>query len=357
MRVAIDTNGLYTGQAGTARHIRGFLRGLNSLPDPIDFFRLAWEVENLGYQQPARSLKTLYRELVWAKTAAPRELTRRKADLYHATGSYFVQPPKGMKQVVTLHDLSVLRNRERFRRWTRWSEPKRLARLAKVDRVICISRFTADEAMELLGLPARQLVVIHNGCDFHPTESPKPEEKPSFAIPGEFFLFVGSLEPGKNLALIRQAYELAAAHGEILPPLLVVGVRWAGVEGEGKPPAGWAYLGRQSDGVLHYLYRRALALVFPSRYEGFGLPVAEAMTLGCPVLCSRVASLPEVGGDAAYYAELNSTAYLAAMRQIARDPGLREDLSAKGREQARRFSWAKFAQATVDVYREVCRAG
>jgi alpha-1,3-rhamnosyl/mannosyltransferase len=355
MRVAIDTNALYTGQAGTARHVRGFLRGLQSLPDPVDFFQIAWEVENLGYQQPARSVKTLYRELVWARTIAPRELIRRGADLYHATGSYFVHPPKGMKCVATLHDLSVLRTPERFRRWTRWSEPRRLARLARVDRVICISRFTANEAMELLRLPSRLLEVVYNGCEFHPSEPPKPEEKPDFEVPPEYFLFVGSLEPGKNLSLIRQSYALAADRGESLPPLLVVGVRWAGVAGEGAPPAGWSYLGRQPDGVLQYLYRRALALVFPTRYEGFGLTIAEAMALGCPVICSRVASLPEVGGDAACYTELTPVGYLDAMRRIAADPSLRSDLVAKGYEQSRRFSWTQFAQSTVDIYRDVMR--
>lgn len=356
MRVAIDTNGLFTGQAGTARHIRGFLRGLQSLEPPIDYFPLAWEVPNLDYRQPARTLKTAFRELVWARTTAPRRLARSQADLYHATGSFFVRAPKGMKQVVTLYDLGVMRHPERFRRWHRWSEPKRLARLAQVDRILCISRFTADEAMELLGLPAHLLEVIYCGCDFHPSEPPKPEEKPAFDLPAEFFLFVGSLEPGKNLALLRQAYELAATRSQPLPPLLVVGVRWAGVAAEGKPPAGWVYLGRQSDGVLQHLYRRALALIFPSRYEGFGLPVAEAMALGCPVICSRVASIPEVGGAAACYAELEPAAYLDQMIKLATDSALREDLAGKGKEQARRFSWSKCAQETVAIYQEVCRA-
>ncbi len=357
MRVAIDTNGLYTGQAGTARHIRGFLRGLQSLTHPVDYFPLAWEVENLDFRQPARMLKTAYRELIWARTAAPRALVRQKADLYHATGSYFVRAPRGLKQVVTLYDLGVMRHPERFRRWHRWSESKRLARLGGADRILCISQFTADEAMRLLGLPARLLEVVYCGCDFHPSEPVKPEEAPAFALPSEYFLFVGSLEPGKNLALIRQAYELATGRGQALPPLLVIGVRWAGVAAEGKPPAGWEYLGRQPDGVLQYLYRRALALVFPSRYEGFGLPVAEAMALGCPVICSRVASIPEVGGSAACYAELNPAAYLEAMVKLTADTSFRDNLSSKGREQARRFSWSKCAQETVDIYREICRAG
>src|SRR5689334_15976198 len=171
MRVAIDTNGLYTGQAGTARHIRGFLHGLRLLGEPLDYFELAWEVPNLDYRQPARTLKTIYRELIWARTAAPRQLAQRGADLYHVTGSYFVTPPRGMKRIVTLYDLGVIRNPARFRPWHRWSETRRLARLSDVDRILCISRFTAEEAMALLGLPARQLEVVYCGCDFHPSEA------------------------------------------------------------------------------------------------------------------------------------------------------------------------------------------
>jgi alpha-1,3-rhamnosyl/mannosyltransferase len=355
MRVAIDTNGLYTGQGGTARHIRGFLHGLQTSSAKIDFFPFAWPVRNLAYQQPGRALKTAYRELIWANTVAPWKLARSRADLYHVMGSDFVSSPKRLKRIVTLYDLAVVRHPERFRKWHRWSDARRLKRLASAARILCISRFTAEEAMALLGIPSRQLEVIYCGCDFHPTERPPAEEQPAFEVPPEYFLFVGSLEPGKNLSLLRATYELAATRGQVLPPLLVMGVRWAGVGTEGKPPPGWTYLGRQSDEVLQYLYRRALALVFPSKYEGFGLPVAEAMALGCPVICSQVASIPEVGGEAACYADLRPEAYFDAMVRLCRDHALREDLITKGREQSRRFSWSKCAEETVRVYREVCR--
>ena len=357
MRVAIDTNGLYTGQAGTARHIRGFLHGLERVSPPIDYFPLAWEVENLAYQQPQRALKTFYRELVWANTAAPRRLAREAADLYHATGSYFVRSPKRTRQIVTLYDLAVVRNPERFRKWHRWSERQRMGRLSQVDRVLCISQFTADEAMALLGLPARLLEVGYCGCDFHPSESIVPEEKPLFEVPSEFFLFVGSLEPGKNLTLLREAYTLAAANRQSLPPLLIVGARREGVVGEGDPSAHWSYLGRQSDAVLLYLYRRALALLFPSKYEGFGLPIAEAMALGCPVVCSRVASIPEVAGPAGCYAELTPQSYLDAMQRLDRDRSFRAELIARGHEQVKQFSWTRLAQQTVELYRQVYEKG
>jgi glycosyltransferase involved in cell wall biosynthesis len=357
MRIAIDTNALFTGQAGVARSVRGLLTGLARLPQRLDFFTLAWEVENLEYRQPARALKTFYRELVWAKTVAPRRLTRQHADLYHANGSYFVSVPRGIRRVVTLNDLAMLRHPERFRKWQRWSETRRLARLRTVDLVICISQFTADEAMRLLHLPSRMLEVVYLGHELRLENGVAAEQKPEFEVPDEFFLFVGSLEPGKNLALLKETYRLAAAEHKLLPPLLIVGARWSGVGTEGQPPADWQYLGRQPDEVLAFLYRRALALVFPSKYEGFGLPVIEAMALNCPVICSPVASLPEVGGDAACYADLQPQSYLEKMRLLAHDTPLRRSLSERGLVHARSFSWERCAEQTVEVYRKTMNGG
>ena len=353
MRVAIDTNGCYTIQTGVARYIRGILSGLRELrPPDLDYFEFAWEVENFAYCQPQRALKTFYRELIWCRHLAPRLLTRRRAALLHSTTGYLIAPPAHVPNVITVHDLAFLRFPKRFRFWQGWAGRRNLEKIATAQRVICISQFTADEAIQLLGLSPSKIEIVYNGCDFHPLETPPAEAIPEFAVPSEFFLFVGSLEPGKNLSLLREAYALAARQGNRLPPLMIVGARWEGVAGEGQPPMDWHYLGRQPDAVLVHLYRRALALVFPSKYEGFGLPVAEAMALGCPALCGPVASLPEVGGDAALYAELTADAFCQAMLRLAGDESLRREMTAKGREQVKKFSWKKCAEQTAAVYRQ-----
>ena len=240
MRVALDTNGLFTTHAGVARYIRGLVNGLRQVaPADLEPMELAWEVENFEYRQPQRLLKTAYRELFWAKWIAPRLLSDRKVDLLHSTAGVLITPPSPMKHVATLNDLAVLRFPERFRWWQRWSTKNRLPELKKVDRIICISQFTADEATQLLELPSSRLEVIYPGCDFHPQELPPVEQKPDFEIPSDFFLFVGSLEPGKNLALLKESYRLAADKRESLQPLLIVGARWAGVASEGSQPQGW----------------------------------------------------------------------------------------------------------------------
>lgn len=349
MRVTIDTNGCFTTQAGVSRYIRGVIGGLKNaaIPD-LEVIEFAWPVENLEYRQPTRALKTAYREFVWAPFLAPARLRRLRPDVYHNTALPIVRP-RGMGHVATLHDLAALRHPERFRRWQLASARMLIGRIARADRVICISRFTADEAMALLEVKPEKIHVVHNGCDF--VDHEPAEQSPDFTVPEEFYLFVGSLEPGKNLSLLRAAYAMAETQGHRLPPLMIVGARWQGVPGEGAPPRDWHYLGRQPDGVLVHLYRRALALVFPSKYEGFGLPVAEAMSLGCPVICSPVASLPEVAGDAGHLVELDPKNYLEAMRRLAADSALRSDLQERGRNWVQRFTWRDCAQGTFEAYR------
>ncbi len=354
--IGIDTNGLYTTQAGVARYIRGLLTGLKRVAPPdVELKAVAWEVENFLYRQPERALKTVYRELIWARFNAPLQLRKHNVAVLHSTAGPLITRPRGVREVVTLHDLAILRHPERFRSWQGASARRRLRKVRRADQVICISRFTAEEAMALLNLPASKFTVVHNGCEFHPSEPAPPEAKPGVTLPNEYFLFVGSLEPGKNLALLKAVYALAETKNQLLPPLLIVGARWEGVGHEGSPPKDWHYLGRLPDEVLVYLYRHATGLVFPSKYEGFGFPVVEAMALGCPVVCSPVASLPEVGGTAALFTDMMPEAYLNAMGQVSREAALRNELIERGLAQAAKFSWNKCAREVLEVYRATLR--
>lgn len=167
-----------------------------------------------------------------------------------------------------------------------------------------------------------------------------------------FFLFVGTLEPGKNLQLLRDTYSLALDNDIHLPPLIVVGVRREGVQAESPAPAlsSWIYTGRIPDNQLAWLYAHAKALLFPSIYEGFGIPIVEAMILKCPVICSRTSSLPEVANDAALYAELNPASFLAAIQLILKNQILRQELVDAGKSRAANFSWMKNARQILDLY-------
>ena len=350
MKVAIDTSTRHLTRAGTTRYLNGLLGGFQALPG-VAFHEIVWPVDNFAYRQPARALKTFYRELVWAPLVAPGLVRQSGGELFHAPAGYLIDPPAGVPFVATLHDFAVLRHGERFRAWHRARGRSRCKKICAANRIIAISDFTASEAMELLGVPASKLERVLHGCDFR---SDSPESTPGeFAVPDEFFLFVGSLEPGKNLALLRQVYLLAGSRGVSIPPLVVVGARWEGVRHEGEWPGSWIAAGRIPDEQLVHLYRRAIAHVFPSKYEGFGFTPLEAMTLGCPVICSRVASIPEVAGEAALYAEQTPEAYLGAMLRVLEEDGLRGDLIQRGYQQAAKFSWEKCARETLQVYKKV----
>lgn len=351
MNVAMDTHSLYVTQAGTARYVRGLLTGFSELGDAdLRINQLVWEVENFGYRQPMRSLKTAFRELVWAPFVAPLRLSVLNPDILHRTAPSLPIPHRSsVREVVTLHDLAILRQPKRFRRWQAANGRRHLKLLRRAAKIICVSQFTADEAMQLLNLPAKQLEVVHHGIEIEAPASETLCPQP----PESFFLFVGSLEPGKNLSLLRQCYFLAQSQGISLPPLLIVGSRWQGVGSEGVPPENWRYLGHQTDGVLTDLYRRARALLFPSLYEGFGFPVLEAMARGCPVICGRVASLPEIGGGAAIYTDLDAAPYLQEMKRVLTEPEFRQAAVAASLNQSERFRWAKCASETLSVYRSV----
>ena len=350
MNVALDTTATYTSRAGAARYIRGLQRGFRELAQPGFRFRpIAWEVENREYHQPARMLKTFFRELIWAPLAAPGKIHHSGADAFHSPSNWFINPPAGMPHVITLLDLALIRFPERYRPWLRHMGRRRLRNLAKADKVITISEFTASEAMQLLDLPASKLEAIHLGNDFADVRQDWMKDRGE--LPEEpFFLFVGSLEPGKNLQLLRQAYENSRTE---LPALAIAGARWAGVPGEGKPPENWHYLGHVSDAELAWLYRHATALVFPTKYEGFGFPLLEAMGLGCPTVASKVASLPEIGGDATLWTDPNPEAYRQILEDLSKDSRLRTSTSMAGLKQAMRFSWKQCAEQTLDVYHDV----
>ncbi len=357
MKVLLDTNCLYTTRAGTARYTQGLLDGFASLQaDDLEIQPLGWPVYNLGYRQPLRALKTAYREGIWNRTHATWQLRSARADLFHSASHLDFKPQPGLRRVHTLYDLVILRHPQKFRPWQRHAGRRFLKQLPAMDRILCISRFTADEAMRLLGIPSRRLEVVYCGSDLAGRVGENSDDvrlEDGMPLPEAFFLFVGSLEPGKNLGLLREVYHQAEAAGIPLLPLLIAGARWEGVAREGVAPSAWRYLGRVDDRLLAALYRRATALVFPSKYEGFGLPVLEAMSLGCPVICSRAGSLPEVGGDAVMYAELEALSFLRAMQALPSDTARREDCVARGLARAHRFTWHRCAEETLAVYRDV----
>jgi glycosyltransferase involved in cell wall biosynthesis len=226
--------------------------------------------------------------------------------------------------VVTVHDLAVLRHPEWFNRWTRTYSRIAVPRVvAAAHRVIAVSEFTKSELVSLLGTDPAKIRVVPNAVeDVFTPDGPRAE--------GDYVLAVGTLEPRKNLARIAEAVD-----GE----LRVVGARgWGGVE----PPRDVTWLGDISDEELAALYRGAKCLVYASLYEGFGIPVAEALACGCPVVTSRDSAMAEFAGESATYVDPEDV------------HSIRAGIECVARHEPRRFAtWAEVASRTQAIYEEL----
>lgn len=255
--------------------------------------------------------------------------------------------------VVTVHDLFHLSNREIARNPIKLAYARTMfATIAKrASKIICVSEFTAREFDRLVGSSPGQLTVIHNGLDaswFDRISGECPHDD-------AYFLFVGNVKPHKNLSgLIRAFGSIADA---IPHDLIIVGKRSGFIttdRGAQQLPQNLEsrvkFTGAVDLQTLRRWYFHAEALVFPSFYEGFGFPPLEAMAMQCPAIVSKVASVPEVCGDAALYCDPYDTNSIAtAMLQIVRDQGLRANLVAKGISQAKKYRWGDAASRTCEV--------
>jgi glycosyltransferase involved in cell wall biosynthesis len=316
MRVALDVSALRQTRAGTARYLNGLLGA--GIPGV--------EVHPVAFGGSAR-VTAAVRDTVWYLAVLP--YVARGADVLHCP-TYRAPLRSRTPVVVTVHDLAVFRYPEAFRPWTRTYSRVLVPRVVRAAaRVIAVSEFTKREVVELLGIPAERVAVVPNAVD--PVFTPE-----GHAAGGDYVLAVGTLEPRKNLP------RLAEAAARIGVELRVVGARgWGRVE----LPGSTHWLGELPDEELAALYRGARCLAYPSLYEGFGIPVLEAMACGCPVVTSAGGACEEVAGGAAVLVDPLDVESIA-------DGLLRAGNGAAGLERARRFSWQASAAATAAVYRE-----
>ena len=321
IRAAVDTSPLVQTRAGTARHVRGLLGALAE--------REGIELTPSSFGGPGKAA-SVARDTWWYLAGLPR--AARGADVLHCTT--FRGPLRApVPFMVTLHDLALVRHPELFPRWHRFSGRAGIGPVARAaDRVFAVSEFTKREAVDLLGVPSDRVVVIGNAIEPVFTAAGP-------AADGDYVLAVATLEPRKNLRRI------AAAAAQLGAELRVVGARgWGGVE-----TPGW--VGEVSDEELASLYRGARAFAFPSLYEGFGIPVLEAMACGAPVVTSRGGATEEVAGGAAVLVDPLDEGAIAA--GIAEAVTRREELRGLGLERARAYSWASVADAVEAVWREL----
>jgi glycosyltransferase involved in cell wall biosynthesis len=341
MRIALDATPLLVPKGGIARYVEELARAL-AQHDPADEIILVSDQPVAGLQPPAGFL-----EKRWWLYGLRRHLTRIRAGVFHGT-DFSVPYLPGHPSVLTLHDLSPWMDPAwhhdalRVRRRTPW-----ILRFRAATMIITPSEAVRRAAIDRFRLPPATIVAVPHAASglFRPA--------PPYSHPRPYLLYVGTLEPRKNIPRLLDAWRQ-------LRRILDVDLILAGRRRADAPPipsgAGIFHLDAPDDSALPALYSGALAFVFPSFYEGFGLPVLEAMQCGAPVVASTDPALIEVSGGAAIHCPPHQTqSWVEALSNLCSTPSLRSLLRERSLRRATAFSWANTARLTHDVYQEAIR--
>jgi len=378
MRIAIDYTAATREAAGIGNYVRSLVHAMLA-QDSINQYTLLTSGRP-PQERPFPDAKNVrgrslivpdrYLNILWYRWRLPISATffTGQVDLYH--GPDFVLPPLNgkLRKIVTVHDLAFLEHPE-------YAVPKLAAYLMKVvpeavaaaDAVVAVSEATCRTLIEHFSTPPTKISLVPNGLRSYLRRVTDPilleATRHKFGLKSPLVLGVGTLEPRKNHLGLIQAFHKAASSSnkQARPAMLAI----AGGEG-------WMYeetrqavaelglekkvrfLGRVSDLDLMLLYSLADVFVFPSFYEGFGVPPLEAMACGAPVITSNTSSLPEVVGDAALLVDPHDSGAIAqAILRVLAGPQLQEELRQKGYERARRFTWEESARKMLAIYAQV----
>jgi glycosyltransferase involved in cell wall biosynthesis len=385
MKIGFDVSQTGAGKAGCGYYAQGLIKALEALGSRNEYLlypafgdvfwdplcaTAAYRTDNPAFRRlkPPASFEESQR--FWGQPAADFETRIGSPGLVHSNNFFC---PRGLRQarlVYTLYDLSFLVDPS-------WStEANRVGCLDGVfraatsaDWIVADSEYTRRHFLEVFPhYPAERTECIYPGSRYsldspgpwHALEG-RPERFPELA-PGRFWLSVGSLEPRKNHRRLLEAYNRSRSlrNEPDLPLVLAGGKGWLmdDLEAGRSLGPGVMLTGYVSDRELEWLYRNCFAFLYPSLFEGFGMPVLEAMALGAAVICSNTTSLPEVAGGAGLLVDpLDAGAIAAAMVRLASGEIDREVLRAAGLRQARRFSWESSARKLLGVYEECANRG
>jgi len=280
---------------------------------------------------------------------------KRDVDIFHET--YYSRAncvPVSSRRVITVYDMIHEKFPDAFPSWDRTREAKAIA-VRRADHVICISESTRRDLLAMIDVPVERTSVIHLGYAL----TSMTNSASRIQIPERpYLLYVGARAGYKNFAGLLRAFGQSRSLNRMFRLVCFGGGQFTPAENSmieslGLPPASVRQLAG-NDAILSELYSHASLLVCPSLYEGFGIPLLEAMSHGCPVACSNTSSLPEVAGDAAeFFNPDDNDAMLAAIERISNSPTRAQQLIARGLERVKLFSWDLCARQTLDTYRHL----
>jgi glycosyltransferase involved in cell wall biosynthesis len=357
MRIAIDISSVVYG-TGVSWYTRNLVKSVLRQDKDDEFIlfggslRRIGELNKIAKSLSERTVKKFYPlpptvlDLLWNNLhTLPIERLIGEVDVFHS--SDWVQPPTKAFKVTTIHDLVTLRYPEISHPKIVSAHKRRLQWVKKeVDRIIAVSEFTKKEIVELLDIPQDIIVVIPEAADssFVPTGKSQVDSIcKKHGITAPYLLVVGT-DPRKNLPRIIEAYKIVKQELDNLE-LVVIGKPWNNLL-----TTQARFLGHVPREDMPALYTGARVLVYTSIYEGFGLPILEAMSSDCPVVTSNISSMPEVASDAAFFVDPNNSRDIAlGIKGVLAN---RMQWIKRGRERVKKYSWIKTAEKTIQIYKE-----
>lgn len=373
MRIGLSTSVIQRGKTGVAQHVFGLLRGFSQqeFPHELVLFVLEEDLPLFDFMKeqaefvvvPEKSRPPI-KNILWHQYRLPSLARRHRLDILHVPSYRRLLWSKPCRLVATIHDLAPFHVAEKYSRSRMFYGRRVVPKLAaRQDAIIAISQNTAHDIQRFFRLPLNRVQVIYNGLDhdrFCPgsSETAKKTVTEVYGVRSPFFLYLARLEhPGKNHVRLISAFEefKAATHSDW--QLVLGGSDWHGAEAihaavrQSPFSADIRCLGFVPEPSLPDLYRAAEVFVYPSLYEGFGLPPIEAMACGCPVIASTRGALGEVLGDAAALVEPEDLHTIAKQLFIlGTNISVRNRFRAAGLARARRFDWKRTGEETLKAY-------
>ena len=377
MRIGLSTSVIQRGRSGVGQYVLSLVGALltEASRHEITLFVLEGDLQLFDFARNAVRIipvaerhRPPVRDILWHQARLPGLVRRHGIQVLHVPSYRRMLWPRPCALVATVHDLAPFHlsaKYDRARMFYGRVVARRLAR--RQDQIIAVSQLTARDLVRFFAVPAEKVTVVPNGLDhevFRPDPDGRPEEDPSGGSIAPFFLYVARLEhPAKNHVRLIEAFTRFKGATESRWRLLLGGGDWRGAEAVRAAAKASPFssdinlLGFVPPRELPGLYRSAGALVFPSLFEGFGLPPIEAMACGCPVLSSRRGALAETVGSAAANLEPEDIPQMQAqLSRAASDGPWRSELRAAGLARAQSFNWRTTAMATLAVYTQAIAA-
>ncbi len=369
LKIAIDARPAADAKAGISRFVLELIKAMRKIDSENTYIYYTDKkialLNSLNSRKAWASTENHIIGDIWEQIKLPIDLYGEKVDIYHGTTGRLPRLRMRTKYVVTIHDLNPLKfSNSNTHTYNCYMSILLKQSVNVADKVIAISNTTKNDIMELLHIPEEKIKVIYQGVDkyWKPVNSVSQLAiRKKYNISTPYILAVGNLEPKKNFPRLFSAFSIIKDNKKIKEQLVVVG------------PEGWStksisdsarklspdiiFTGYISDYELQILYSGAELFVFPSLYEGFGLPLLEAMACEVPVIASNSLAIPEIAGDAALFFDPTNIEEIAeTIEKVISNEELRKELIQKGINRVKQFSWEKTAKETLNLYKEICES-